>query len=154
MKWGFVGFLLLILAAVFVWNPTLRRMIYGETTSKVPVVSSPEKAEAENHDAAIHEKLRVEYEKRLQSELAIELEKLKAKGLDHEEPSSPSFIFEKPMGIVSDITNLSNGIPLRTEVVYGDGDIALGEIQSHDSYTATYQLKMRIPRPATRFAEI
>jgi hypothetical protein len=154
MKWGFVGLLLLIVAVATAWKLNLRRLICHETTSKSQAPLLTEKGEVGDHDAAIHEKLREEYEKRLQSELAIELEKLKAKGLDHEEPTPPSFIFEKPMGIVSDITNLSNGIPLRTEVVYGDGDIALAEMQSHDSYTATYQLKLRIPRPATSIAEI
>jgi hypothetical protein len=106
------------------------------------------------HGTSLEKSIREEYEKKLKSEIELETVKIKDKILNETPPHPPSFIFEKPQGILSDITDISNGLPLRTEIVYGDGDTALKEINSIDSYTATFQLKLRIPRAATNLTEI
>jgi hypothetical protein len=110
--------------------------------------------EARIPDASLEKNLREEYEKKLKSKIDLETVKIKDKMLNDISPHPPSFIFEKPQGILSDITDISNGLPLRTEIVYGDGDTALREINSIDSYTATFQLKLRLPRAATNLTEI
>jgi len=59
-----------------------------------------------------------------------------------------SHFFEKRNnGITTEITNLGNGIPLKTEIVTGIGGSAADEFSLNDSYTATYQVKIRIPKP-------
>lgn len=140
------------------FNPAVRNLVVGgpekKDAAKEVAPETPPPIHADDTVQQIEAKLRAEYDLRLQSELAREKEKARAADEAKMEPPSPGQMFEMPRGIVSDITNLSNGIPLRTEVLYGNGETAMEEVQLHDSYTATYQLKMRIPRPAINILDI
>lgn len=155
MKWDLVGLFFLLIAVGAFWNPIFRGLMPDATGFQDPTISSalPGTAVGTIH-AADPEVSSEANGKRQSSASPTELRQSQPMHLKRGEPLSPSFMFEKRMEVQSDISKLSNGIPWRTEVVHGDGEIAIDEARSHDSYTATYQLKLRIPRPATRIAEI
>ena len=57
-------------------------------------------------------------------------------------------------GSVTDVRKLRSGIPFKTEVKMEKGGIASRERVDETSYTAFYQLKLRLPAPATTLAEL
>lgn len=174
LPWITLGLLILIVVVGYTFNPTLRTLLQSvrKSVDHAPIPPAPVEADATPPDPVlslspqpapvqedatlmqIEARLRKEYDQKLNTELAKEREKARVSREDKQEPTPPAVMFEMPRGIVSDITNLSNGIPLRTEVLYDTGETALEERQLHDSYTATYQLKMRIPRPAISILDI
>lgn len=174
LPWIALGLLILIVVVGYAFNPTMRTLLQSVRKSVDYAPISPDPVEADQsprdpvlslppHPAPlkkdetlmqIEARLRKEYDQKLNTELAKEREKAKVGREETQEPTPPVVMFAMPRGIVSDITNLSNGIPLRTEVLYDTGETALEERQLHDSYTATYQLKMRIPRPTISILDI
>ena len=174
LSWIALGLLILTLVVGYSFNPTMRTLLQSVRKSVDYAPISPDPVEANETPQApvffpqpatdpvhtdeplkqIEAKLRKEYDQKLKSELAKEREKARVGREETQEPTPPVVMFALPREIVSDITNLSNGIPLRTEVLYDTGVTALEEVQLHDSYTATYQLKMRIPRPAISILDI
>jgi hypothetical protein len=174
LSWIALGLLILTLVVGYSFDPTMRALLLSvwksvdhapispnpvdaDETPQAPVLFPQIAADLVNADEPlmqIEARLREEYDQKLKTELAKEREKVRVSREEKQEPAPPAMILEMPRGIVSDITNLSNGIPLRTEVLYGTGETALEEGQLHDSFTATYQLKMRIPRPAISILDI
>jgi Fungal chitosanase of glycosyl hydrolase group 75 len=154
LLWIALAVVTLIGAVLALSNPTLKNLFVGKPEAIGPLPELVTAGDADETIRQIEAKLRAEYDIRLKSDLVKEMEKARAGDEGKEEPLSTTAMLQMPRGIVSDITNLSNGIPLRTEVLYGTGETALEEIQLHDSYTATYQLKMRIPRPAINIVDI
>lgn len=57
-------------------------------------------------------------------------------------------------GAVTDVRKLRSGIPFKTEVKMEPGGIASRERADEASYTAFYQLKLRLPAPAKTMAEL
>lgn len=159
LPWIVLGTTIFIGTVLTSFNPTVRTLLQGGSQKKdleEPKVRSKSQRPIQPGKVTdpIEAKLRAEYHLRLETELAKELVKARALDRVQKEQSAPKVILEMPQGVVTDITNLSNGIPLRTEILYGSGETAMEEIQLHDSYTAQYQLKMRVPRPAIRISEI
>jgi hypothetical protein len=76
------------------------------------------------------------------------------KSHDNPEEDAPLIRLKKSSNTVVDIQQLSNGIPLRTEVVYGSGQSVSDERILADSYTANYQVKIRIPQPAIKMSDL
>ncbi len=68
-----------------------------------------------------------------------------AEGLPEPEPA---------LGTVTDVRKLRSGIPFKSEVTVTQGGIASKERNDKDSYTATYQLSLRVPAPAKTVAEL
>lgn len=61
---------------------------------------------------------------------------------------------EATIGTVMDVRKLRSGIPFKTEVKIEKGGIASKERISDDSYTASYQLSLKVPEPAKTMAEL
>lgn len=149
-----VGLLPLIVTLVITCNPQLRAILFEEKPATENGLQPRHPVVPQDSGQHLEERLREEYEKKFEVRVKAEMERLRAAGLENREPPPPSRIFEKPSGIISDITDLSNGLPLRTEVLYGTGGTALEEAKAPDSYAATFQLKFRIPRAADKLSEI
>ena len=58
------------------------------------------------------------------------------------------------LGPITDVRKLRSGIPFITEVKVGSGGIASTERLNDESYTATYQLSLKLPVPAKTLSEI
>jgi hypothetical protein len=61
---------------------------------------------------------------------------------------------EPAIGTVTDVRKLRSGIPFKTEIEIGKGNIASKERVDDASYTALYQLYLRVPAAATRMEEL
>jgi hypothetical protein len=61
---------------------------------------------------------------------------------------------EAEIGSVTDVRKLRSGIPFKTSVNIGKGGIASKERVDDASYTATYELSLRLPAPARTMAEL
>ena len=149
---------MLILAVSSLLNPNLQAVIQGK---KEPESVSPPGMQIASADEIVRDpyteievRLRKEYESKLKAELSRELEKWNLEKENGQEPPTVATAFQMPQGIVSDIAVLSDGLPLKTEVLYGTGETALREYGDQDSYTATFQMKLRVPVPATTIPDI
>jgi hypothetical protein len=106
------------------------------------------------------EDIRRQVEARLRSEMEQELEReieaMKAAAARKEAADAP-----KPepapqlvVGSVSDVRKLRSGIPFKTEVKFDKGGVASVERVDDKSYTAFYQLSLRLPTPAKTMKEL
>jgi len=110
------------------------------------------------------EDIRRQIEARLRSEMEEELEReieamKKAAAAEKEareaaEAGAPDPLREPAAGSVTDVRKLRSGIPFRTEVKIDRGGIASREREDDTSYTAFYQLSLRLPSPAKTMAEL
>jgi hypothetical protein len=57
-------------------------------------------------------------------------------------------------GAITDVRKLRSGIPFKTEVKMAKGGIASVEREDPESYTASYQLTLRVPEAAKTLAEL
>jgi hypothetical protein len=105
----------------------------------------------------IESRLRTEMEQELEREIAAmkkaaQEKEAKAKAAAEAEtvtaPETPE------IGSVTDVRKLRSGIPFKTEVKIEKGGIASKERVADDSYTAFYQLNLRVPVPAKTMAEL
>ena len=71
-----------------------------------------------------------------------------------EKPPEPDPIVEVTPGTVSDVRKLRSGIPFKTEVKIENGGIASKERVDDASYTASYQLFLRVPVAAKTLPEL
>lgn len=71
-----------------------------------------------------------------------------------DKPADPLPEPEPALGTVTDVRKLRSGIPFKSEVTVTQGGIASKERQDKDSYTATYQLALRVPAPAKTVPEL
>ncbi|MEI6653440.1 MAG: glycoside hydrolase family 75 protein [Verrucomicrobiota bacterium] len=104
----------------------------------------------------IESRLRAEMEEKLAAELAAlrnaaELAANKAKAENQEAP--PPVMTSVP-GAVTDVRQLRAGIPFKTEIKFEKGGIASKERVDAASYSAFYQLNLRVPTPAKTMAEL
>ena len=110
----------------------------------------------------IEAKLRAEMRAEMQVELARQVEALK-KAADEkaaaDKAASDIAAADKvagsaEAGSVTDVRKLRSGIPFKTEIKMEKGGIASRERVDRDSYTAFYQLSLRLPEPAKTMAEL
>lgn len=123
-----------------------------EVFAPKPVVVSPDEADIRRQ---IESRLRAEMEE----ELEREIEAMKKAAAEKEakaaaEATVPEPVREPTLGSVTDVRNLRSGIPFKTEVNIGKGGIASKERVDDSSYTAFYQLSLRLPSPAKTMAEL
>ncbi|MEO5915699.1 MAG: glycoside hydrolase family 75 protein [Luteolibacter sp.] len=100
-------------------------------------------------------KIRAESEERYDREIAAlkkSLEDAEKKNAELTEGSASPPDVE--LGTVTDVRNLRSGIPFKSEVKMEKGTIASKERVDESSYTATYQLSLRLPTPAKSLAEL
>jgi hypothetical protein len=119
-----------------------------------PAVVSPDEADIRRQ---IESRLRAEMEEELEREIAAmkeaaaESEAKRAAEQDAEVPEAPA---ETAIGSVTDVRKLRSGIPFKTEVKIEKGGIASKERVNDTSYTAFYQLNLRVPTAAKTMAEL
>lgn len=102
----------------------------------------------------IPQKIHAAIDEKIKNEITKSLRDVHQKSHDSPEEDAPLIRLKKASKTVVDIQQLSNGIPLRTEVVYGTGQSVSEERISADSYTANYQVKIRIPQPAIKMSDL
>ena len=103
----------------------------------------------------IEARLRTEMEEELEREIAA----MKAAAAEKEAKEAADALLPEPdyrpaLGSVTDVRKLRSGIPFKTEVFSTQGSIASKERLDEDSYTAFYQLSLRVPAPARTMEEL
>lgn len=152
IPWFVVGFLILVLAGVgILFTPIpgkisrhLKEIMGGGSKAR-------DSAEDRTLELQVEQRLRSEFEEKLKRELAA-LKQVKP--MQPSELTPPQQDLVMPQGKVTDVRKLGSGIPFKTEVTFGQGDTAVVERLLQDSYTASYQLNLRLPKAATSIEEI
>ncbi|GAA5119215.1 glycoside hydrolase family 75 protein [Luteolibacter yonseiensis] len=101
-------------------------------------------------EAQITAELEKEYESRMAA-LRKSHEDAMKQASEQEVPEPKA---EPELGPLSDVRKLRSGIPFKTEVKIGKGGIASKERIDDASYTASYQLSLRLPTAAKTLAEL
>ena len=99
-------------------------------------------------------KIRSDLEARYEREITALKKSLKDAEKGNPEVTLPDALPEVEFGTVSDVRKLRSGIPFKTEVKIEKGGIASRERVDGDSYTASYQLTLRLPTAAKTMAEL
>ncbi len=100
-------------------------------------------------------KIRAEMEEKYERDIAALKKSLEDAEKQNSEETAPAVAApELGPGTVVDVRKLRSGIPFKTEVKIEIGGIASHERVDEASYTATYQLSLRLPTPAKTLAEI
>lgn len=130
----------------------LKRGLKEIFSPQVAAVVSPDKEDIYRQAEA---QIRAESEERYNREIAAlrkRLEDAEKQGAD--KPEQPADLPEPELGTVTDVRKLRSGIPFKTEVKFEKGGIASKERVDADSYSATYQLSLRVPTAARTMAEL
>ncbi len=121
---------------------------------------APKSAVVSAEDGAARSKIEAEWRAK-NEDLAREVEELKktieeyaAKPSVPRESTHPLAPAEPSLGPVTDVRKLRTGIPFKTEVKMSKGAIASRERVDANSYTAFYQLSLRVPVPARHLEEL
>ncbi|QTN30936.1 glycoside hydrolase family 75 protein [Akkermansiaceae bacterium] len=150
IPWFGIGFVILVLAGVgllFTSIPGKISRHLKEILRSAP--QAADDAEQETLALQIEQRLRTEYDEKLKAELAA-LKPTK-QPVKPSEPAPPAPVM--PQGKVTDVRKLGIGIPFETEVVFSQGQTAVVERKLEDSFTASYQLKLRLPKAAQDISE-
>ena len=147
--WFGLGFLILVGALVgsFFTN------IPAKVARNLKEIAAPKPQPGPDRETLalqIEQRLREEFEEKLKKELAA-LKPVKPK---IETPPAPEPPPELPSGTVMDVRELRSGIPFKTKVTFEEGKTAVTERITDDSYTASYELKLRLPSAATKSTEL
>lgn len=153
-SWLGAGLLVLfggLIALCFTGFPGKVKRGLREIFAPNPVVVSPDEADIRRQ---IESRLRSEMEEELEREIAA-MKKAAAKKAEEDEKNARETLPAEPtLGTVTDLRKLRSGIPFKTEVKMEKGGIASQERIDDASYTATYQLTLRLPVPAKTIAEL
>jgi hypothetical protein len=117
------------------------------------VVSADEGAIRRQLELRLRAEMKQELERQIAAMETAAAEK-KAKEEATKQAAKPDAASEPAMGTVTDVRKLRSGIPFKTEVKMEKGGIASKERVDQSSYTAFYQLKLRLPAPARTMAEL
>lgn len=145
-----------VVVLVIVW---LASGFPGKVKRGLKVIFAPEpvvvSADEEDIRRQIESRLRTEMEQELERQLA-EMKKAAAEkeAKEAEEMMRPSPEPTPAVGSVTDVRKLRSGIPFKTEVKFEKGRIASVERIDDESYTAFYQLSLRLPTPAKTMVEL
>lgn len=156
-SWLGAGFLILICGGIglcFTGFPGKVKRGLKEIFAPKPVVVSADEADIRRQ---IESRLRAEMEEELEREVAAmknAAAEKDAKQAADEKLSRADAAAGPAVGSVTDVRKLRSGIPFKTEVKIEKGGIASRERVDEASYTAFYQLNLRVPAPAKRMAEL
>jgi len=122
-------------------------------------VFAPKPVAASTDEADLRRQIEARLRAQMEEELEREIEAMKKAAEDKKakelaEATVPEPVREPTLGTVTDVRNLRSGIPFKTEVHITKGGIASKERTDDSSYTATYQLSLRVPSPAKTMAEL
>lgn len=118
---------------------------------KLAAVSPDQEDIFRQAEARINAELEQEYETRMAALRKSHEEALKQASEKPQESGTP---VEPELGSLTDVRKLRSGIPFKTEVKIEKGGIASKERVNESSYTASYQLSLRLPSPAKTLAEL
>ena len=99
-------------------------------------------------------RIRAELEEKYEQDIAALKKSLEDVEKQKEPEPTQKVAPETELGTVTDVRKLRSGIPFRTSVTIDKGGIASRERVDDASYTATYQLSLRLPKPAQTIAEL
>lgn len=153
-SWLGAGFLVLVCGLIglgFTGFPGKVKRGLKEIFAPNPVVVSPDEEDIRRQ---IESRLRSEMEEELEREIAAIKKTAAKKAEDDEKNARESLSTELILGTVTDVRKLRSGIPFKTEVKMEKGGISSRERIDEASYTATYQLTLRLPAPAKTLAEL
>jgi hypothetical protein len=123
-----------------------------EVFAPKPVIVSPDEADIRRQ---VESRLRAEMEQELEREIdAMRKAAAEKEAKAAAEAMVPEPVREPALGSVTDVRKLRSGIPFKTEVEIAKGGIASKERVDDSSYTAFYQLSLRLPSPAKTMAEL
>lgn len=134
---------------------------FGKIQRGLREIFAPRPAAAATTDSSdllrqAEERIRAEAEERSEREIAQLRKELAESEKKHSEAAGAGDEPEEPAGpgTVTDVRKLRSGIPFKSEVKTEKGRIASVERGDEASYTATYQLSLRLPEPAKTIAEL
>ena len=148
--WLRATFLLLVVAGIglcFTNFPGKVKRGLREILSPKPAMVSPDKEDIYRQAEA---RIRAELEEKYERDIAA----LKKSLADSEKQQEREPAPEPELGTISDVRKLRSGIPFKTSMKIEKGGIASKERVSDASYTATYELSLRVPTPAKTMAEL
>lgn len=145
-----LGFLILVTALVGSFFTDIPAKVARNIKEMTAPPKSPPGQDEKTMTLQIEQRLRVEYEEKLRSELA----ELKRSATALEPETAMASLSQIPLGTVTDVRQLRSGIPFKTQVTFEEGETAVAERESNDSYTASYELSIRLPKAATTLAEL
>lgn len=128
------------------WQTRLKRAAKAlcQPAPKTPAATSLDDAAIRRQ---VETRLRAEMEERLEREITALREKSEAEEALKPE-DIPSLDEAFPGGMVSDVRKLRSGIAWKSELLLEKGGPSSNERTAEDSYTASYQLKLRLPAAA------
>ena len=156
--WFGVGFVILVLAVVgsfFTEIPAKVNRNIKELIEK----RRPQVAVDENDlELKVEQRLRAEMEQKLDREIAAMREQSAEAANTSEQttgaPAEEEPFRPLPLGKIEDVRKLRSGIPFKTKVNFLEGGIASVERKADESYTADYELTLKVPTPATKLSEL
>ncbi len=111
------------------------------------------KADEEDIRRQVEARLRAEMEEELGREISA-MKKAADEKQARETPAPPPVAPDPPVGSITDVRKLRSGIPFKTEVKFEKGGLASKERVDGASYTAFYQLSLRVPEAAKTMADL
>jgi Fungal chitosanase of glycosyl hydrolase group 75 len=118
-----------------------------------PAIVSPDREDIfRQAEAQIRSDLEKQYDERMAALQKSHEDALKQ--LSEKSPVPANDIPDTELGTLTDVRKLRSGIPFKTEVKIEKGGIASKERTDDASYTASYQLSLRLPTPAKTIAEL
>lgn len=122
-----------------------------ELLKREVVVRDPDTKDIERQ---IEARLRVEMEDELERELNAIRKSAAADSARRTEDAYSPKITSMRLGNTTDVRQLRSGIPFKTEVKVVEGDVASLEREEDDSYVASYQLTLTIPKAAKTLPQL
>ena len=146
-----------LLGSLFTSIPGKIKRGLKEIFALKPVLVAADEADIRRQ---IESRLRAEMEEKLETELAAIRKAAEAapkkepdKDREDTEEGAPPLLAGLP-GSLTDVRQLRSGIPFKTEIKLEKGGVASKERVDAASYTAFYQLSVRLPAPAKTLAEL
>jgi hypothetical protein len=154
LPWLGTGFLLLLAAAIgLLFTP-----IAGKVKRGLKEILAPrEMAQAVDEEdirRQIESRLRAEMEEELEKQLAALREATPAAETEAVPEAASVPDYRPSLGAVTDVRRLRSGIPFKTTVDVLEGRSASIERVDEESYTAHYQLSLKVPSPSRTLAEL
>ena len=129
----------------------------GKVKRGLREVFTPQRVVIAADETAIRQQIETKLRMEMQAELERQIAAIKQAAADKpaaDKPALPPPAVVTELGTVTDVRKLRSGIPFKTEVKIEKGGIASRERVDAASYTAFYQLTLRLPAPAKTMAEL
>ena len=131
----------------------------GKMKRGLKEIFSPPQAALSTDEQDIRRQIEARLRTEMEEELEREIAAMKAAAAEKEAKEAADALLPEPdyrpaLGSVTDVRKLRSGIPFKTEVFSTQGSIASKERLDEDSYTAFYQLSLRVPAPARTMEEL